>query len=222
MSARSGMPSARARTKVALAVGLVLLAIAIARTLSGSPVVVLRANPTLANGVLASTATGAQACQTEALLPGGTSAIRLTLTAEVGPRVSVQALSGARLLTSGVVGDGWTGGAVTIPVKSVTRTTHGVRICFKLQPGPEAVGFVGSATSTAVAARSGEGQPLPGRIKIEYLQRGKSSWWSSAPEVARRLGLGHAPSGTWIALLLVVSMGALLAGASWIVLKESQ
>jgi hypothetical protein len=71
-----------------------------------------------------------------------------------------------------------------------------------------------------MAARGGEGEPLPGRIKIEYLRADHSSWWSAAQAVARRMGLGRAPTGTWIALLLTGLMGVVVVTASWLTLKE--
>ncbi len=217
----SGEQGQRRRVAGALALGLALLALALGLTLSGAPAVVLGANSTLANGALAVTSAGAQACQSGETLPAGSSAIRLTLLAEIGPRVSVSAISSTGgVLTSGSIGSGWTGGSVSIPVKRVARMSSPVRICFKLDPSKEQVGIVGSPTKQDVAARSGEGEALPGRIKIEYLRTGSRSWWSVAPEVARRMGLGHAPSGTWVALALVLAMGAVLLTASWLVFEE--
>jgi hypothetical protein len=41
-----------------------------------------------------------------------------------------------------------------------------------------------------------------------------------AETVARHVGLGRAPSGTWVVLLLLIAMGAVLATASWLLLRE--
>lgn len=210
----------RARATIALGAGLVLLAVMLVVTMSGSPMVIVSANSTLSNGSLAASTSGARACQADEVLPASASAIRLTLTAQLGPPVTVEALSGARLLTGGARGSGWTGGSVTVRVRPVTHTVSHVRICFKIAPSKEAVGMVGSPTGPAVAARSGRGEALPGRIKIEYLRAGESSWWSVAPEVARRIGLGHAPSGSWVVLSVIGLMGAVIATASWLTLKE--
>jgi hypothetical protein len=207
------------RATVALIAGLALVAIAIGVTLSGRPVVVARTNSTLANGSLAETTSAASACQAGETLPADISAIRLTLRSEIGPRVSLRALSGTRVLTSGAVGNGWTGGSVTVPVRPLPRTSPHVRVCFAVDASRESVGIVGSPTNSAVAARS-HGKALPGRIKIEYLREGPSSWWSMAPQVARRLGLGHAPSGTWLVLPLIALMGAVVAGGSWLAVRE--
>jgi hypothetical protein len=210
----------RARVGLTLAVALALIAAALGVTLSGSPLVVAGESSTRARESLAETYGAAGACQAGEVLPAGTSAIRLTLSSVTGPRVKVSALSGARVLTSGAVGSGWTSGAVTVPVGPVARTASNVRICFSLGPTVEQVAIMGSPTSPAVAARGSEGAPLPGRIRIEYLRAGHSSWWSLASSVARRMGLGRAPAGTWIVLPLLALMGAVVLTASWLILRE--
>ena len=220
MSARIERALAPQWIAVALFVGLTFMAVAIAVTLSGSPVVVLHANSTLAAGSIAETTSGARACQSGEFIPAGTSAIRLTLAAEVGPGVDVTALSGSHVLTSGGVGDGWTGGSVTVPVRPIRHASSDTRICFGLDPSKESVEIVGSPTSSVVAAKGGNGEPLPGRLKVEYLTRTGHSWWSVAPEVARRIGLDHAPSGTWVVLTLIALMGTVIAISSWLVLRE--
>jgi hypothetical protein len=210
------------RIGLTLAAGLALTAIALGVTLSGSPIETLRANSTGLPQEFGETNSDAAACQAGEGLPAGTSAIRIGLKSTIGPRVSLTASSAGRILTSGAAGSGWTGASVTIPVKPVARTSLQARICFKLGPTEESVGILGLRTGPAVAARSPQGQVLPGRFKIEYLRRAPGSWWSAAPAVARRLGLGRAPSGTWIALLIVVLMGAVLAGAVWLTREQLQ
>jgi hypothetical protein len=207
------------RVAVALVVGLALLAMALGVTLSGSPVAVLRTNRTPAFQIVAQTYKSAKACQAGEVVPAGTSAIRLSLESVAGPEVSVSALSGTHLLTSGVAGSGWTGAAVTVPVKPVARTTSHVQICFKLGKSKELVVIDGAPAGRAMAATD-EGQLLGGRVRIEDLRASHSSWWSLASTVARRMGLGHAPSGTWTVLLLLALMGAAVATASWLTLKE--
>jgi hypothetical protein len=208
------------RIAAALAVGLTLVAVALGVTLSRSPLVVSRANPTLANGVIANTYDAAQACQGGEIVPAGTSAIRLTLTSDIGPRLGLRVLSGARVATAGVVGNGWTGGSVTVPVRPLAHTLTNARICFELGPGTDRVGIVGISTRPGVAARSKGGEALPGRFKIEYMRTGPNTWWSLAKAVARHMGLGHAPSGTWIAPFLFALMGAVIATASWLTVRE--
>lgn len=208
------------RTTGALAAGLALLAIALVITLSGSPLVVTHTNTTPASEPILESGRGSNACQAGEVLPAGISAIRLTLVAAVGPRVSLSVFSAGRVLTSGVTASGWTSGAVTVSIKALPRAVAPVRICFKLGPSAETVQLGGSRTSAATAARSLSGAPLPGRFTVEYMRRGDSSWWSLAKTVARHMGLGRAPSGTWVALLVLLLMVTAVATASWLVVKE--
>jgi hypothetical protein len=208
------------RVALALAAGLVLVALALGLTLSGSPLVLARANSTPAQGSLAETAVSGGACQGGEVLPAGTSAIRLTLESDSGPRVKLTALSGSRVLTSGVAGQGWTSGAVTVPVKPVARTTSNVRICFAMGSSKENVGFMGAPTRRAVAATGSAGETLPGRLGIEYLRPSGRSWLSIAQTIVRHMGMGRAAAGSGLALLVLVLMGALVVTASWLTLKE--
>jgi hypothetical protein len=208
------------RVGVALGAGLALLVIALVVTLSGSPQVLANANATPSDEPILEAKSGAGACQDGELVPAGISGIRLTLVADAGPRVSVSALSGTHVLTSGTAGSGWTSGAVTVPVKVLAQPVAGARICFKLGPSVETVQLGGSRTSAAVAATNLHGRPLPGRFTVEYIRSASRSWWSTAETVARHIGLGRAPSGSWVALLLLAGMGAVLATASWLLLRE--
>jgi hypothetical protein len=208
------------RTTVTLVAGLALVTIALAVTLSGSPVIVARANSIGEQKVIAETNSDVGACQAGEVLPIGTSAIRLALEAVIGPRVTVEALSGTRVLTSGSAGAGWTGGSVTVPVRPTSRTIPNVRVCFGLGSTNEYVSVIGQPTAPAVAATGREGNVLQGRIRIEYLRPDPKSWWSTAPAVARRMGLGHASAGTWIVLPLILVMGAIVAGASWLTIRN--
>lgn len=197
----------------AIVVGLVLLAIALAVTLSGRPLVAVQTNGVLAAEPLAEGTSNSRACQNGELLPAGTSEIRLTLVAAVGPQVSVSVFSGRRLLTSGVTGSGWTSGAVTVPVKPFPHPISNVRICFRLGPAAELVQLLGSPTRRVVAATTSTGVPLRGRFTVEYMKPGLHTWWAAPRRVARRLGLGRAPSGSWITLLLLALMGIAIVTA---------
>ena len=208
------------RTTGALVTGLALLAIALVITLSGSPLVVTHTNATPANEPILEARSGSSACQAGEALPAGITAIRLTLVAAVGPRVNLSVLSGTRVLTSGAAASGWTSGAVTVPVKALPHTVAPVRICFKLGPSAEIVQLGGSRANAMTAARHLSGVPLPGRFTVEYMRRGDSSWWSLAKTAARHMGLGRAPSGTWVSLLLLLLMGTAVATASWLIVKE--
>ncbi len=208
--------------RIALTAGLMLTAVAVAVTLTGSPVLVVGASRAAATEKLVQT--GGQrvvACQSGETLPAGTTAIRLTLKAMAGPRVSLWALVGRqRVLTRGVAASGWTSGAVTVAVTPVTRITSHVRICFRADAIPEDLIILGERTPPATAAVSGQGRRLPGRIRIEYLRPRSASWWSYAPTVARRMGLGRAWSGTGIVLAMIALTGVLVVGACWLAVRE--
>jgi hypothetical protein len=208
------------RAAIVLTVGLALAAIAIAATLSGSPLVVARDNATPASAPILEAGSGAGACQSGEVLPADISAVRLTLVAAVGPRVSLTMYSGTHVLAGGVAAGGWTSGAVTVPVKPLAQAVSGVRICFGLGRAPESVTLGGSHTSAALAARELDGKALPGRFTVEYMKPGHSSWRSLARTVARHMGLGRAPSGSLVVPLLLVLMGAALASASWLAVRE--
>lgn len=208
------------RAAIALAAALAAVAIVLAVVLSGSPLVVVHTNAVPADEPISEGKGNAGACQEGELLPAGVSAIRLTLVTLAGPSVSVSVSAGERTLASGTTGSGWTAGAVTVPVRPLAHAVAGTRICFALGRSVESVTYGGSHTSPAIAARTPSGTRLPGRFTVEYMRRGARSWWSLALPVARRIGLGKAPAGTWVALLLALAMAAVCAGAACLVVKE--
>jgi 4-amino-4-deoxy-L-arabinose transferase-like glycosyltransferase len=207
------------RVRVALAAGLALVALALLLTLSSSPAVVAPTPPRQLQGELVSTQHSSSLCQPGETVPAGTTAIRFTVKALIGPPLTVRVFAGGRLLTSGVRSPGWTGGAVIVPVGRVGETVVGARVCLAFPLHDERVTMTGAPSPAAQAAVAGNGQALPGRIVIEYLSPGARSWWSLAPTIARRLGLGRAWAGTWNALLALLLMAAALALTVWRVLR---
>jgi hypothetical protein len=207
------------RVSLALGVGLTLLAIAFGLTLTRSPPLLAGSNSIPLVTSVASTTRSASTCQANEVLPANTSAIRLSLDATLGPKVTVEALSGKQILTSGERAAGWIGGAVTIPVKRVPRSTSGVKICFAFAVENERVSIFGQRTPATVAATS-SGEALPGRMRIEYLRPGHASWWALAVSVSSRMGLGRAWAGTWIVLLVLALMITVATLMSWLVLRD--
>ncbi|HXA53341.1 MAG TPA: hypothetical protein VNV37_00555 [Solirubrobacteraceae bacterium] len=207
------------RIERVLAGGLALIAIAVVVTLAHSPLVVVRRGPP-PELPLVSTTQAAAACQSGEALPHGTTAIRLSLTAALGPRVAVRVLSGARVVTRGTAPAGWSDASVTVPVQPLPRTLAPVKVCFATSYMNGKISMRGVHTAPAEAVRSHEGPPLPGRMDIEYLRPGGSSWWSQVGAIARRLGLGRAASGTGNALLVLALLAALVSLSSWLVVRE--
>lgn len=206
------------RIKVALAVGLALIALAFVLTLAHAPLTVTRGGVATEH-TLVNTTRPATACQGSETLPRGTTALRLSLTAALGPQVTVKVLSGSRVVTRGTAPPGWSNASVTVPVQPLSHTLAPVKVCFAMALMNGNVVMRGSPTTHALAATSRK-ETLPGRMGIEYLHPGGSSWWSQATAVARRLGLGHAASGAWNALLVIALVATCIALSSWLVVKE--
>jgi hypothetical protein len=202
----------RSHVRAALAAGLVLLAVGVCLTLTRHPISVVSGNGVRHVGEVASLSSGATICQGGESLPAGTTAIRLALFALVGPSVELRVSSGARVLTRGELESGWTAGTATIPVARVSRSQSGVTICATLGRSIRSVSALGQESAPDRRA-SIAGRRLPGQMGVEYLRPGVSSWWSSILPVARRMGLGRSPSGTWVALLIAALMLTAIAVA---------
>jgi hypothetical protein len=205
--------------RVALAAGLAIIAIAVAVVLSASPLTVLATNAIPLNGALAIPWRHASACQAGEGVPASTVAIRISVVAIIGTRVRAQVLAGSRVIASGEEGPGWTGDSFTIPVRRFAHAVAPAEICFAVAPSHEGVGALGNDTATAIAARTGRG-PLPGRLRIEYLGPGRSSWLALASTVARHMALGRAWSGVWVVFAVATLMLAVAALASGLTLRE--
>jgi hypothetical protein len=210
------MPSVR----IVLVAGLILIAGGLVVTLSGSPASVARASSTQEED-LGSNAQGLAACQAGELLPRGTTAIRLKLSAYTGPRVSVEAYAGSRVLARGERGAGWTGGSVTVVLRRAVARSARVRLCFGWTlKGMESVTLLGERTAPAVALHLDDGSAAIGRVGVEYLRPGQSSWLSMLSRIARRLGLGREPAGTWVAVLVAMLMIGVVALCSRTLIRE--
>ncbi len=205
--------------RVVLAAGLTLIVIAAVVTLLHAPSTVAASNGVPRTAIVSKQASVSSGCQGGEALPAGTSAVRLSLDAVIGPRVTVTVLRGSRVVTSGTEGTGWYGSAVTVPVRRVDGGVADVTVCFGLRLETGDVMVVGAPTARAVAAVA-DGQPLSGRMRIEYLRRGDRSWWSQVVPVVEHMGLGRAASGTWIVLPIAALIAASIALASWLVVRE--
>jgi hypothetical protein len=194
---------------------LILLLLALSLVLLRSPLVVARRSADVSSSVTLGFATrGATYCQSHERLPKGTEAVRLWIgSALAGPRVALAALVAGRKVLSGAREAGWGGLTVTVPVRPLARSLPDVTVCasFGLHYGH--VALAGERTPRASAMRNG-GRVLAGRLLIEYLRPARSAWASMTVPIARRMGLGRAWSGTWVVLL---ALGLLIAMISLIV-----
>ena len=207
------------RIKVVLTAVLTLIALAVLVVLLRSPSTVAATNGIEPTTVLGIATHDGSACQAGETLPAGITAIRITLDAPIGPRVSVEALAGQRIVTEGTQGTAWYGSAVTVPVTPTRRAFAHVTVCFQLRFVGGYVALRGADSPRAVAATA-DGRSLPGRLGISYLRPARESWWTLAPTVMRHMGLGRAASGTWIALPIAALIATAIAVASWVLVRE--
>jgi hypothetical protein len=200
-----------------LGAGIALIIAVGALTLTHSPPRVVRAGPKAVAQLGATIGTG-EICQPNEVLPAGVSAIRIAVGSYYGARVRVRVRSGSRVLAEGRRLPDWTGTSVTVPIVALQHTASHVTLCFYVGPNSELIFFQGSPASARESAVLNASEPLGGRVGVEYLAPGRGSWWSRILPVARRLGIGHALTGTWVALLvaaLVAALGVLAVRLTW-------
>jgi hypothetical protein len=207
--------------KLALVLGLVAVAVAIGATLAHAPTTVARTNKPSGQPEepVASAQQSTSYCQPNELLPRGTTALRVWLDAAYGPRVAVEVSVNGHRLTGGSRGSGWVGGSVTVPVTALSHAAAGVTVCISFQLRDETIVVQGSQTPTAGAVRE-DGQPLAGRMWIEYLRPGQRSWASLLASTARHMALGRAAGGIWVVFAALGLLAAVVVLAGRLVLRE--
>jgi hypothetical protein len=205
--------------KVALAIGLTLIAITLAVLLAHAPATLARTNGVTPEGTVATIRGRTSICQTGEVLPRGTSAVVAWLEASIGPRVTVALSAGGHVLATGERTSGWTGASVTIALAPMARTIAGVTACFRFAAINETVTVRGLA-SNAVASATSNGRRLGGQMRLEYLRPGRRSWWSMASAIAGHMGLGRVPSGRWAVIVACALAATIVALASGVLLRE--
>jgi hypothetical protein len=205
--------------KVVLAVGLALTVIVAVAVLSRAPLTVAGTNSVPARSEVELEHGDVGSCQPAGALPSGTSAVRLGLEGRaVGPLVRVRVLSGSRILTEGRRVAGWgSAPTVTVPVKALTRALTGARVCVTVGPMVEPLRVHGMPVRPRPAGAS-KLQAMA--IRMEYLRPGPKSWWSLASAVADHMGMGRAPSGSWVGYLVLALMVAVAVLASGLALRD--
>jgi hypothetical protein len=198
--------------------GLTLVVIAIGVTLSRAPLSVAGTNSIPAKLAVGHTWGNAHSCQRGGTLPQGTSVIRVSLSADVGPKVSLSVFSGSRLLTKGERGAGWgEEETVSVPVRRVSHPVRNAFICTTVGPSIAHLQINGTPRQATSSPTLGLRDVL---LRMEYLRPGRKSWWSLASSVAYHMGLGHAARGTWIVFLMLALMLAVVILASRLALRE--
>jgi hypothetical protein len=202
--------------RTALAAGVTVLVVALGIVLLRAPLIVAGTNGIPANLAVTYINGGNVSCQAGGTLPEGTTAIRVSLSANNGPSVGLEVLSGATLVTHGAREAGWgIDETVTVPVRRVPRTIRNTRICFSIGADVESIQVNGTQVRTSAGR-------LEALLRTEYLRPGPRSWLSMVSVVADRMGLAHAPDGAWVAYLTLAVMIAVCVLASRLVLRAGE
>jgi hypothetical protein len=207
------------RIKIVLATGLTLIAVAAAVVLSRAPQTLARTNAIPLVTTLAGTKRDIDACQAGETLPPDTSTVRLGLFSQFGPQVTVEVFADSHVITEGTRSPGWNGTDIAVALKRVSLATSPVTVCIRFTAVNAEVSLLGNDTSRAIAMTSG-GTTLPGRMRIEYLRPGHTSWWSLAGSIVRNIGFGHALVGVVNVVLAAALAAAVLALSSWLIVRD--
>ncbi len=213
----------RSHVAITIGCGLAVIAAAVIGILVQTPDQVISSNQVVGGRELAMFHEHTVVCQADERLPARTVALRVSLAAvaHVAPAVSVAALHEGQVVASGHHNAGWVGVSLTLPLKPPVAAPVDAKICLTRGPAGMPVELLGNVAPAARAATV-NGTPLSGRMRVEYLARGHQSWLALAKHVARRLGLLHEPSGTWIVLPLAALMAIAVALACWLLLREQR
>ncbi len=211
----------RRRVAITLASGLALIALVLVAVLLQAPRKIISTNDVPVSQGLGLLSPNTTVCQANERIPPSTAALRMSLIAYVGPAVSVTVSHQGQILARGHRNAGWVSSTLTLPLKRQVTTSTQATICLTRGGGAAVAGLEGNTAPRALAATV-NGKPLSGRLRIEYLAHGHQSWLSLAKHVARRLGLGHSPSGTWIVLPLALIMTLAVTLGAWLLLREAR
>lgn len=207
--------------KIGLGTALALLVVGIGAALAHDPMSVARLNRAAITpeSPIAQTHAGADYCQAQEVLPSGTTAIRVSLQASIGPRLALSVSSNGRVIASGAQGSAWTGAVVSVPVRPLAGTVSGVTVCVSFQAHDEVLTLYGKSVPGLPATYDGE-RRLPGSMRVEYLHAGTRSWASMLSSIVRLMGLGRAFEGDAIAYLVFALLAAIAILTSTLVARE--
>lgn len=207
-----------------LAVGALLIAGGLLATLSRADVRRAGTNDVLVEAQVDALSGSHRVCQADERIPAGTAAVRVSAVREGSPPTTV----GVELL--GAQGQGAVAAgsapaadfeATVVPLRPHVAEELAGQLCLELRaaaPGASILLF-GEPTDASRSAVEG-GRHLEGRIRFEYLRAGSESWLAFAPTVVDRVGLGHAWSGTSVALLAALLALASIGVAAWLLVRE--
>lgn len=212
----------RSRVASTILLGAALILGVLVVVLLRVPDKVISTNSTVITEEVSPLRPSATVCQGGELIPASTAAIRMSLgaIAHPGPAISVTISRGGQIVSEGHRAGGWIGASLTVPLSPPVTRPISARICATRSGAALPVEIAGGSAPAAIAATL-DGKPLQGRMRVEYLGHGQQSWLARSERVARRLGLGRWPSGTWIVLPLVAMMAGAIALGIWLLLREA-
>jgi hypothetical protein len=161
---------------------------------------------------------GQKACQGAELLPADTAAVRVSVTAFGQPLPALQLVLTApdgSVLRSGELAAGSREGAVRIPIAYVAHATQNATACLR-DVGPASIAVAGAypdpPNHMLVAGASVEG-----RLRYDYLRRGRESWLALLPTIVHRWTLakaGFLRHWAWVAIPLLMLFAIGLAAVT--------
>jgi hypothetical protein len=196
--------------RIAMGAGLIALLIGISAVMLQHPTAVARTNGASSEKVLGNIGTFAKLCEGHELIPRGTTALVLWLSAATGPRLTVQVVSNGVTVSRGERSSGWTGRGVTVSLDRPIHRSVEAEVCFEALPKNERIYVYGSHPSGAKGTRAGV-------MRVEYLRRVNSTWLSHSGSIARNLGFGRLPSGSWAPIVVILLGVAVIVGVSGLV-----
>jgi hypothetical protein len=208
-----------------LAVGTVAVAVGIAAALSHAEVRRTNTNDVIVRGVVATLGADHTVCQDGERAAGGTTAIALTATPSRQTQTTLavelrDSASGAPVAAGAAVAR--SAGLTAVPLRPRIARERPVRVCLRLRrpAAGAAVQLYGDSASRAASAMDGS-QAIGALVHLDYLGGSTQSWWAFAPTVVRRIGYGHAWSGSSVALLAGLLTLTSIALAGWLLLRPS-
>ncbi len=211
------------RRLAALAAGFLVLAIGVAVVLSQSAWRPIGSNEINASATIGPLIGGGRICQTQERILAGTGALRITVasTSAAQPQLDAALLSGATTVARDGGAARWSDGAVVVGIHPVVARTTPGRVCVTLaDPEQKATMMLRGQAATSPATIGS--QPLPIRLRVDYLRPTEQSWWSFIPTVTDRIGLGHAWSGTSVALVALLLTLSSIGLAAWQVTRAAK
>jgi hypothetical protein len=203
-----------------LAAGLTLTGVAVVAVLAHSPLKVAGTNSIPPSQYIELKENGKLSnCQQSGRIPQGISAIQVgTEGLFFSPAVTVKIFIGSHLLREGhQIAGGVSAPRVTVPVKRLGSTLNNARVCTTIGPALEPIRYYGVPRHLSTKPTN----PLQViMLQMRYLRPGPKPWWSFVSPIAYHMGLGRAPSGSWVVFLVLFLMLVVIIIASRLTLEE--